>query len=77
MAIPVSNSFVEGIFSLMGNIWTDERNRMGVELVKAELCIKINYNMTCSDFLEYLKKTEQKELLKCAMNNEKYSFKFK
>ena len=33
LSIPVSNAFVERIFSLMGQCWTEERNRMRSELV--------------------------------------------
>ncbi|GFV58293.1 hypothetical protein TNCV_558551 [Trichonephila clavipes] len=29
-SVPVSNAFVERIFSVMGNVWTDERNRVAV-----------------------------------------------
>jgi hypothetical protein len=28
MAIPIENDFVEHIFSVMKNLWTDERNRL-------------------------------------------------
>ena len=35
MSIPVSNASVERIFSVMGNVWTDERNRMCVESVRS------------------------------------------
>nr|XP_014352746.1 PREDICTED: zinc finger protein 862-like [Latimeria chalumnae] len=42
LCIPVSNAFVERVFSIMKNIWSDERNRMRVELVKAEICVKTN-----------------------------------
>ncbi|CAG5038746.1 unnamed protein product [Parnassius apollo] len=38
-SIPVSNAFVERIFNVMGNIWTNERNRLGLETVKSELCV--------------------------------------
>ncbi|GFX27703.1 hypothetical protein TNCV_2129441 [Trichonephila clavipes] len=33
-SVPVSNAFVERIFSVMGNVWTDERNRLAVNTVK-------------------------------------------
>ncbi|KAL4104819.1 hypothetical protein QTP88_020095 [Uroleucon formosanum] len=39
-SIPISNAFVERVFSLMGNLWSDERNRLSVEMVKSELCVK-------------------------------------
>jgi len=76
-SIPISNAFVERVFSLMGNLWSEERNRLSVEKVKSELCVKLNYNMNCQEFLYFLKNPEQEKLLKCATNNVKYDFKFK
>ncbi|XP_031329485.1 uncharacterized protein LOC116170636 [Photinus pyralis] len=75
LSIPVSNAFPERIFSLMGNLWTDERNRMRVELVKAELCVKLNFSMSCQQFAEFLEKKEQKALLDACQGNNKYRFK--
>jgi hypothetical protein len=37
MSIPVSNSSAEWVFSVMGNVWTDERNQLSTESVKSEL----------------------------------------
>ncbi|GFW07596.1 dimer_Tnp_hAT domain-containing protein [Trichonephila clavipes] len=34
-SVPVSNTFVERIFSVMGNVWTDERNSFAVNTVKS------------------------------------------
>ena len=42
MSIPVSNASVERIFSVMRNVWTDERNRMCIESVRSELCVFFN-----------------------------------
>jgi hypothetical protein len=70
-------AFVERVFSLMENLWSDERNRLSVEMVKSELCVKLNYNMNCQEFLYFLKNPEQEKLLKCVTNNVKYDFKFK
>lgn len=61
----------------MTNLWTDEPNRKRVALVKAELFTKLNFNMTCLEFAEYLEKSEQNALLKTCQSNTKYSFKFK
>ncbi|GFW20394.1 hypothetical protein TNCV_2729331 [Trichonephila clavipes] len=33
-SVPVSNAFVERIFSVMGNVWTDDRNSFAVNTVK-------------------------------------------
>ena len=65
-SIPISNAFVERVFSLMGNLWSDERNNLSVEMVKSELCVKLIYNMNCQEFFQFLKNPEQKYVLKCA-----------
>lgn len=75
-SIPISNAFVERVFSLMGNLWADERNCLSVDMVKAELIVKINYNMNCQEFLKFLKKPEQEEMLKQSLQNKKYNFKY-
>ncbi|PSN38376.1 hypothetical protein C0J52_21480 [Blattella germanica] len=42
LAIFVSNAHVERGFSVMNALWSDARNRMSTELVKAEICVQIN-----------------------------------
>lgn len=75
LSIPVSNAFVERIFSLMEMSWRAERNRMRIELVKAELAIRINFNMDCQSFLAYLNKPEQKRMIEASKSDKKYNFK--
>lgn len=75
LSIPISNAYVERIFSLMGNAWTDNRNRMRVELVRAELFIKLNFDMSCREFYEFIKKPENADLVKAAMTDKKYAWK--
>lgn len=41
LAIPVNKANAECIFSMMTNLWTDKRNRLKPELVKAKLCVKL------------------------------------
>uniref|UniRef100_H3B709 HAT C-terminal dimerisation domain-containing protein n=1 Tax=Latimeria chalumnae TaxID=7897 RepID=H3B709_LATCH len=72
MSIPVSNSFTERVFSRMGNAWTNERHRLEVDVVKAELQCKLNFDMSCSEVYEYVSK--KPELLKAAKSNKKYNF---
>jgi hypothetical protein len=45
---------------------------MRVELVKSELCTKFNFDMTCVDFIDFLNKPEQVELLKSVSKNKIY-----
>lgn len=75
LSIPISNAFVERIFSLMNNLWTDERNNLSVHMVKAELCTKINFNMSCDDFLDFISKPEQQSLLEASQTSSKYDLK--
>ena len=74
LSIPVSNAYVERIFSIMGNTWTDNRNRMRVELVKAELCIKLNFDMSCGEFFQFIKTPENADIVKAVMSNKKYTW---
>ncbi len=68
--IPIANDYVERIFSVIKNLWTDERNRMSIDLVKSEICIRFNYDMTCSQFYDYIK--DNTKLLNAAKSSKKY-----
>nr|XP_015839806.1 PREDICTED: uncharacterized protein LOC107398834 [Tribolium castaneum] len=47
-SIPVSNAATERVFSQANIIWSETRNRLTLEHVKAEIQIKTNFNMACS-----------------------------
>ncbi|GFS75352.1 dimer_Tnp_hAT domain-containing protein [Trichonephila clavipes] len=70
-SVPVSNAFVERIFSVMGNVWTDERNRVAVNTVKSELCIFFNISSSCTEFKDAI--STNKPLLKAVSSNAKYT----
>ncbi|GFX56298.1 dimer_Tnp_hAT domain-containing protein [Trichonephila clavipes] len=70
-SVPVSNAFVERIFSVMGNVWTDERNRLAVNTVKSELCIFFNISSSCTEFKNAI--STNKPLLKAVSSNAKYT----
>ena len=72
LAIPIGNDFVERVFSIMQNLCTDERSSLSVETIKAEICTKVNFSMSCLEFSDYVLKNN--ELLKAAKSNKKYSF---
>ena len=73
LSIPVSNANCERVFSIMNALWTNSRNRLNFNLVKAELMMKINFHMSCNEFYEFISK--DKDLLKAAKSQEKYRFK--
>lgn len=68
-SIPSSNSAAERVFSLCNNTWTDNRNKLTVEHVKAELQVRINFRYQCLDFYEFV--LRNKKLLKCAKSKKK------
>ena len=48
---------------------------MKPQFVKAELCVKVNFNLNCSEFLDYVSK--QKDLITASKSEQKYKFKKK
>jgi hypothetical protein len=45
LSVYVSNDAVEGVFSMMKNIRTDERRRLQIKIVESEL-VRLNFKMT-------------------------------
>src|SRR5579862_5505219 len=72
LSIPCSNSYVEGIFSQMKHCWTVSRNLMSTELVSAELKIRINSRISCTDFFEPI--LGQTDFLRTFRSTQKSSF---
>jgi hypothetical protein len=72
LSIPCSNAYVEGIFSQMKHCWTASRNLMSTELVSAELKIRLNSRISCTDFFEHI--LDQPDFLRNARSSQKYSF---
>lgn len=70
MCLPGSNAPVERIFSTMNLIWTDQKNRLKVETVKAILSVKTNFNMSCDEFSKKL--SENENVLRQIHSSDKY-----
>lgn len=73
LSVPTSSAFPERVISIMEQVWTKVRNLMEVDLVKAELFVVVNFNMTCSDFMKYAKC--QPKIVRAVKSSSKYSFK--
>ncbi|MGH0152648.1 UNVERIFIED_CONTAM: hypothetical protein FKN15_022194 [Acipenser sinensis] len=69
LSIPVTNTFVKRLFSLMAVAWTDQRNRSSVDLIKSEIQVKVNYEQDCQHILK------EKALLEPAWSERKYKYK--
>ena len=53
LSIYTSNAFVEGIFSTMNSLWTDEKNSFHIETVNSVIFVKENPELTCEESFEY------------------------
>jgi hypothetical protein len=71
-SVPVSNSFIETVFSLVKAQWTDSRNSLLSATVKALLQVKVNYDFNCSEMHAYL--IGKTELLQQIQENENYGY---
>lgn len=70
-AFPGHNANVERVFSLIGQQWTKERNRLHVDTVAKMLVVEFNLkHLTCKDFYNNILK--ETELLKQVSTNQKY-----
>jgi hypothetical protein len=74
-SLPCSNAYVESVFSQMKHLFNDKRNRMTVELISAELKIRLNATSSCIDMFQFVMSNQ--DLLKAIRSNEKYTFKTK
>ena len=72
MSIPASNAAVERVFSLMESFWSDTRNRCSTDFIKAELQMKMNFDMDCQSLHKFVK--DKTELLRSAGSSNKCIF---
>ena len=69
-SIPCSNAHTERVFSMMKTTWRDERNRLEIDSVQAELQICINYTEDCTDMYKVF--LSERRLLEAARKSVKY-----
>ncbi len=51
---PVSNAYVESAFSQLKHLLNNKRNCMRTELISAELKIRLNSSLSCTEMYKYL-----------------------
>ena len=73
LSVPSSTGYVERIFSIMQNKWSETRNRCSVELIKSELMVTLNFEERCDEFFTNIR--GDKNLLAAARSNKKYTWK--
>ena len=69
-SIPVSNAFVERVFSLVSAQWTKERNSLSEKTVKSILQVKVNLEVSCGKMHQIISKN--KELMEQIVSSAKY-----
>lgn len=70
LSIQLANAFVERVFSLCKAQWTDARNSLQVETVKALLQVRVNFDIDCAGVYKLL--MEKGELRKKVQGMEKW-----
>lgn len=74
LSIPHSNAASERVFSLMTIAWRKDRNNLLLKNLEAELMVKENYGLSCSEFIKYLNNSSDgREILKLCKSSEKYT----
>jgi hypothetical protein len=63
MCLPGTSASAERIFSMMGSIWSAERGRLSLTVLKKLLNIKANSNLSCTQFHDKIKIDKEKKKL--------------
>lgn len=71
-AVTAHNANVERIFSLISAQWTKERNRLTLDSIKGIIMTIFNFDMTCSEFYDFILLPENISILNEIQRSEKY-----
>jgi hypothetical protein len=55
----------------MKRIWKNDRGKLEIAMVKAEVCTNVNMNMDCFQFAHFIK--DKKKLLEAVKSDKKYN----
>ncbi|CAF5022389.1 unnamed protein product, partial [Rotaria sp. Silwood1] len=67
-SLPCSNAYVESAFSQMKHLLSDKRSSMTTELISAELKIRLNSTLSCTELYKYILSSE--DLLRAIKSDE-------
>ena len=70
-SIPASNAYVESVLSEMKHLFHDSDNQMSVDSIAAELKIRRNTSLSCTDMYKHL--LSQKDLLAAISSNQRWA----
>jgi hypothetical protein len=72
LAMPGTNAAIERVFYITNVLWTDEKNRFLVPIIKSIIILKNHFKKySCNDFYDFLLK--QPKLLNAISSSQKYS----
>lgn len=72
LALPGTNAPVERVFSIMNDMWTEDKSQMAPETVQSILLVRVNMQMNCIDFHKKIK--GNKQLLQSVHSSAKYKW---
>ena len=58
-SLPVRNTFIKHVFSLVLAQWTNERNKFHEKIVKSLLQVEVNLDYNCRQMHEVISKNKQ------------------
>jgi hypothetical protein len=72
LVLPGSNAQIERVFSIINVLWSDKKNRLKIETVKALTIVKIHFkDLSCSELFSQI--SNEKVFLEQVHKSEKYS----
>jgi hypothetical protein len=70
LCLPGTNAPVERVFSIINDFWSQEKSQMKMSTLKAIMFVKLNFGMSCDQFLAFIK--EKRDILRKIHSSEKY-----
>lgn len=70
LTLPGTSAPVERVFSIINNYWSSDKTQIHLETIKSVLNLKMNVNLSCCQYYEYLKSNE--DILKAIHSSQKY-----